>query len=314
MRTIIPQSLLQCYDEVPSSASSKAAIGRGHHSAKRKSFSKCSSVSIAALASVFIACYVLSNSSIVDSEELLQQAFRFIPSPSSVDRILANSAVVDSLRNEHLLGTPHPSTFLLGVFSMDSEKEAERRNLIRETMLGRDDDRVCSLKQYMDFITKNGYAAKQDCISPYAFIISAGGDDRPTEHGDDEPIVIDPSTIPNAEPDCIYLNIKENMENGKSVTYFKFGQSISDQFQIDYIGKTDSDSLIDMPTYLNFLMADLPPLPYNRRVYGGASWGNDKLSSFYAAGQFYFMSTDLAKYVSVTMSQKTYGTNKCATI
>lgn len=49
---------------------------------------------------------------------------------------------------------------------------------------------------------------------------------------------------------------------------------------------------------------DLPPAPYNQRVYGGKTAINPELAKggMYAEGQFYFMSSDLANYVSKTLS------------
>ena len=94
------------------------------------------------------------------------------------------------------------------------------------------------------------------------------------------------------------MDIKENMENGKSVSYFKYASSLTNLYGIDYIGKTDSDSLFEMKFFYELLEAELPPKPYNRRMYGGPAWGNFDTSGVYAAGQFYFMSADLADYVS----------------
>lgn len=296
---ITPQSLR--FGDAP-----VAGISQGNsRNPTRRFTSKAGIISFLGLASVILGTFCIYNSSMIDAD-FAQQAFYFIPSPPSMGRMLSDEAVQDALRNEQPLGKTHSSTFLLGIFSMNSETEKERRALIRKTMVAKDkDERVCSLKEYLDYAKRTG-SQTQNCVSPYVFVIAAGGEDRPTEHedSDEEPLVLDPSTIPDAEEDCIYLNIKENMENGKSVTYFKFGQSIAEQAAIDYIGKTDSDSLIDMPTYLNFVSNDLPPKPYNRRTYGGPTWGNHEKSAIYAAGQFYFMSADLAEYVSVIMSHE----------
>ena len=272
----------------------------------RRFTSKASITLILVMSSIMLGTFCIYNNS-SEFPNIVQQPFYLVPSHPSMTRMLSDEATQDVIRNEQPIGKPHSTTFLLGIFSMDSDKEKARRELIRQTMLARqkEDMRICSLKEYMDYATRTG-SQTQDCISPYAFVVSAGGEDRPTEHGndDEEPIVLDPSTIPDAEDDCIYLNIKENMEDGKSVTYFKFGQSIAEQFGIDYIGKTDSDSLIDMPLFLSFLMNDLAPAPYNRRTYGGQTWTNTEQLSIYATGQFYFMSADLAEYISVTMSHE----------
>jgi len=269
---------------------------------------------------IILATIILGSVCIYNSPEILSKFsllpcyyFYFGSSPSTMDStttsssMLSDEATQDTLRNEQPIGAPHATTFLLGIFSMNTEEEKARRELIRKTMLAKEkeDERICSLKDYLDYAKMTG-SQTQNCISPYVFVIAAGGEHRPTEYEDNgiESIVLDPSTIPDAEDDCIYLNIKENKDDGKSVTYFKFGQSIATQFGIDYIGKTNSDSLIDMNLYLDFLMNDLAPAPYNRRTYGGSTWTNNDKSSIYAAGQFYFMSADLAEYISVIMSHE----------
>jgi len=300
--TIVPQSMR--LGDVP-----VAGINQGNHSRNptRRFTSKASMTLILVLSSIMLGTFsIYENSS--EFAKIAQQPFSYLmPSHPSMTRMLSDEATQNALRNEQPIGKPHSTTFLLGIFSMDSDKEKGRRELIRQTMLAsqKEDSRICSLKEYLDYSKRTGLQT-QDCISPYAFIVAAGGEGRPTVHGDndEEPIVLDPSTIPNAEEDCIYLNIRENMEDGKSITYFKYGQSIATQFGIDYIGKADSDSLINMRLFLNFLMNDLAPSPYNRRIYGGQTWTNTELSSIYATGQFYFMSADLAKYVSVTMSHE----------
>lgn len=54
----------------------------------------------------------------------------------------------------------------------------------------------------------------------------------------------------------------------------------------------------------SIVLNDLAPAPYNRRTYGGRTWTDYDKSSIYAAGQFYFMSADLAEYISVIMSHE----------
>lgn len=88
------------------------------------------------------------------------------------------------------------------------------------------------------------------------------------------------------------------MEEGKSTTYMKFGANISNEYGIDYIAKIDDDSVLGVDLLLQLMEDDLPPMPYNRRTYGGGIWASYAHSHIYAPGQFYFMSPDLANYVS----------------
>jgi len=69
-----------------------------------------------------------------------------------------------------------------------------------------------------------------------------------------------------------------------------------------YIAKTDDDSVILAELVLldDFMYHDLPPHPYNVRIYGGDVWSTK--DHMYRAGQFYFMSSDLPRYVGITLS------------
>ena len=75
------------------------------------------------------------------------------------------------------------------------------------------------------------------------------------------------------------------LPDGKSLTFFKATAALRETYGIDYISKTDSDSLFSMKHYFTFTESELAPAPYNRRMYGGPSWGNFVKSSVYAAGQ-----------------------------
>merc|ERR1712127_155335 len=52
----------------------------------------------------------------------------------------------------------------------------------------------------------------------------------------------------------------------------------------------------------DFIDDNLPPSPHNKRMYGGVLWGNPEHKLVYGAGQFYFMSVDLADYVGNTLT------------
>lgn len=84
------------------------------------------------------------------------------------------------------------------------------------------------------------------------------------------------------------------MEEGKSTTYMKFGTTLP----VDYIAKIDDDTVLAIQLLLQLMEDDLPPIPYNKRIYGGSGWASRAHSHLYATGPFYFMSADLANYVS----------------
>ena len=87
------------------------------------------------------------------------------------------------------------------------------------------------------------------------------------------------------------------MEHGKSATFFKAIVEIAKKYNIDYIAKTDDDTVHNKDLIQDWINEDLPPAPYNRRIFGGEvriSWRKEVI---YGGGEFYFMSTDLADYV-----------------
>ena len=94
------------------------------------------------------------------------------------------------------------------------------------------------------------------------------------------------------------------MEDGKTATFFKFGTEMSKLYNIDYINKLDDDTIVSPKLLFEFMDDELPPFPYNRRIFGGRAWGSRTGQVYYGAGQYYFLSSDLADYVSNTLSAK----------
>ena len=199
------------------------------------------------------------------------------------------------LEAEAPLGTE--TTFLLGIFTtLAGDGDARRRNLIRETYLGTGDDRLCPLHEYRLMAEVN----RSGCRVLYAFVAGASEEGPPENLGDlDAPTSVECPGGGSGEPDLVCLNISENVERGKSTTWIGFGADVPG---VDYVAKTDSDTLINPALLLDFVERDLPSAPNNRRTYGGKTWANFKRSSVYMAGQFYFLSTDLARFVTRTLT------------
>lgn len=194
------------------------------------------------------------------------------------------------------------TTMLLGIFSTNAnDKYIKRRNYIRETYLNTKDPRICKLDEYIRQVELNMHPV---CQVPYTFIIAAGGRKRPFDHDDNEPLTIIPKKRINDQDDCTYLNIRENMEDGKTATFFKFGAEMSKLYNIDYINKLDDDTIVSPKLLFEFMDDELPPFPYNRRIFGGRAWGSRTGQVYYGAGQYYFLSSDLADFVSNTLSAK----------
>ncbi len=253
-------------------------------------------------ASAFLAFVTFDHVTNKHSSGLIPYEF----SPAKDQRILPSS-----IPDEEVIFPPStigqsqkPVAFLIGIFSSDIGKYANRRSYIRDTYLSLEDPRICKLGEYIKQTKENSNNVQ--CMIPYTFVVSAGGKDRPTDHNDHEPLILDTDLNGNidSEGDVTYLNIRENMEDGKSPTWFKYAANVAKEFGIDYIGKIDDDSVLSPELLFEFISTELPPSPFNRRIYGGSSWATFAKNVVYGAGQFYFMSSDLADFVGNTLTAK----------
>ena len=205
----------------------------------------------------------------------------------------------------HLYTGELPSTFLLGIFSVNTE--LYRRQLIRNSYL-RGSAATCSLQEYILTHSKN-------CRIIYTFVVGANDEGAPRyDSSSAEGITIDAPdwARTHGEDDLVYLNIRENMEEGKTSTWFQYASDISVTHRIDYISKLDSDTYVDLQALLSLMDTDLPAIPStgpdHRKRYGGILREYNTCGGFphclllqgrvYMSGQFYFVSTDLARFVS----------------
>jgi len=168
-------------------------------------------------------------------------------------------------------------------------------------------------------------AERNECQLIYAFVLGANPDAPPHLLDESRPYEVQrpiKSTIQADDindPDTILLNIRENIEDGKSQTWFKYAAEIAKRYNLDYVAKCDTDSILLLHEFFMFAYTNLPPAPYNQHIYAGAV--RDKAffpvkktekelirfeSHFhknfdnvhlYLAGQLYIMSTDLAEFV-----------------
>ena len=247
------------------------------------------------------------------------------------------------------IGTCHYGPrILLGIFTMESNKEFARRQAVRDTYLnyfkknlkkrndgnggGKQDqqqqrNRICSLKELINSMGTNIFNGQggesslllqDECQLAYVFVMGGGNPNGPNElvdYNGSYPMVVEappphsrPATAHSLqvnETDIIYLNIKENMKEGKSQTFFKYATSIVDEYlYFDYIAKTDSDTLLLPEHLLDKDMNVLPKFPHNVRIYGGSPRGKKEyeqlLGPVYNQGLFYYMSIDLARHITST--------------
>ena len=110
------------------------------------------------------------------------------------------------------------------------------------------------------------------------------------------------------------------MNEGKSQSFFYYASTVMEEFGLDYAMKLDADAQLHLHDYFLFAHNHLPPAPYNVNIFGGALrdkagwpaetdasklprkesfWGNEYEGvHLYLAGQLYFMSYDLCKFVA----------------
>mmetsp|Transcript_10944 Transcript_10944/g.16837 ORF Transcript_10944/g.16837 Transcript_10944/m.16837 type:complete len:410 (+) Transcript_10944:242-1471(+) len=213
-----------------------------------------------------------------------------------------------------------PTKFLLGIFSVDSEEEAKRRKLMRDTMLDRstlpDPSKLCSLTEFVANLE-----IQTTCQIIYTFVLGGNpqGDDFWSSsilYDDDRDalapvsVLTSPELLEN-EKDITFLNIKENMDQGKSVTWLDFASVDGIIPSIDYIGKADTDTLINMVSLLAIVDRRLPPAVEDTTMslYGGDFVFPSPPYKPFMQGGFYFVSRPLARCVSAEAAdqQKFHG-------
>lgn len=215
---------------------------------------------------------------------------------------------------------PNPfnaSTFgprlLVGIFTMDKPADKRRRMILRSTYLSyyknsATPHRICSLQELESGTLPNAGAA---CQMAYTFVMGSNrqGPTELLEPNETHPLTIDlgpdyeTKGVRLKETDIVHLNIKENMEDGKSPTWFKYATTVLEKHYFDYIGKTDTDTIIFPNYFLGNTLAKCPVFPDNVRVYGGtyrlkSEWAERQVGPVYMAGELYWMSPDLARFVT----------------
>jgi hypothetical protein len=222
---------------------------------------------------------------------------------------------------------------LLGIFSMlDDQEEFARRQLIRDTYLSFYDwkalalnetangNLICSLQEF------RAETKSTECRLVYTFVVGAharNNTQQPTEVFQDDEMAMNRSSIVSPEDqrqeqdiyhDLTYLDIRENMNSGKSPTWIRYASSLVENgnpLQLDYIVKMDSDTLLLPDKFLEQVESGLksilqektvlvrdsaspsPPPLSSHMIYGGRYQRNA-----FNIGGCYFLSTLLAKYVA----------------
>ena len=219
---------------------------------------------------------------------------------------------------------PAAAILVLGIFSMDSTEESERRAMIRRTYLSQysksisnNKNSICSLSSFLVRNTSTttpsrgheGSINDFGCRLAYTFVMG-GNPDGPTElvkYNDTYPLLL-PQTNKGGveeEQDTIYLNIRENMKEGKSQTWLTYASKyLLEEYGMyfDYIGKTDTDTLLYPSSFISQVLDQVPTFPDNTRIYGGdyrirPSTDSLNLGPVYMGGHLYYLSPDLARFI-----------------
>jgi hypothetical protein len=166
---------------------------------------------------------------------------------------------------------------LVGIFST----ETSNSNTLRERILAlfelRNDSRVCCLSDFRQLSAEERRGSR--CELVYTFVLGAvgpnyNGTSFPTEITgyDERPLVVDRSSS-NSTRNQLFLNIRDNMNEGKSQTWLNHASRLAKEFDFEYVAKCDEDSIFDLSKYFNFTDHYLPRAPYNKGFYAGRVLG-----------------------------------------
>ena len=233
-------------------------------------------------------------------------------------------------------GTHDRPVFLWGISSVygNQDEERKRRARIRNTYLQyylRNDrkgerHRVCSLYQALQI----GGILPEGCQVIYAFIVGGNPSGRTEliEFNESYPFRLVSSKGFPGEEDVIKLNIRENQHQGKTQTWFAYGSYLSQQYphwQLDYIVKASSETLLYIPKFLNRATSLFPITKMEANdtrderpllVYGGvpilrARCGRKlkpdcqrMIGEYFMDGQVEILSVDLARYIATNLTQQ----------
>ena len=259
-------------------------------------------------------------------QELDQTSILSIDSSSS-------SSASTALSEKHRFGAaPHNGRLrcLVGILTADFFNDSVYRKRHRALFKLWNDERVCSLPEFKRKPAHERYV----CEFIYTFVIGANPD-ATTELVDDSRPMIVPRPLTNTvgkdlnDPDMTLLNIAENMNTGKSQTWLKYASQVAEEYDLDYVANCDADTLFHLHEFFRFAYRNMPPAPYNTNMYIGALrdkayWPKKETEKerirfesyfgntyegvhLYVAGQIYFLSTDLAKFIAEEAL-----TNKCS--
>jgi Galactosyltransferase len=248
------------------------------------------------------------------------------------DNDVTTSTKSTSTTNDDVNDRPR---ILIGIFSTDFADGKEFRTRHRTLFHEWNDTRICSLYDYEQeqqeqLFLNNISRVSSKCELIYTFVVGANPKGLPQLLNDDHRSWTVPRPIKNANNDDIntsnditLLNIRENMNEGKSQSWIAYcSQHLFKLYHFDYIAKWDADSILLLPEFFHFVHTNLPTTPYNSMVYIGTPfdkvyWEQNeqtdeehvRVESFfenyynrvhvYITGELYIIANDLAQYIII---------------
>ena len=132
---------------------------------------------------------------------------------------------------------------LIGIFATRNDEEYRERfrSLFDLHPL------VCSLGRY-----KRMHEMETPCQLVYAFVMGGNPAGKaPTMLLDESLPILVAGQDGGSDDDKVFLNIRENMNQGKSQTWFYYASCIMDKLSFDYIDKADTDTMLHLDKFLS---------------------------------------------------------------
>jgi hypothetical protein len=196
---------------------------------------------------------------------------RFTAQSPPVHDIAAESLQLGDVESiDQLSGGP---LVLFGIFSTETPNSKIMRERILALFELHGDRRVCSFSDFRRLPVEERQSSP--CRLIYAFVMGAFDQTNndtllPTQitRNDARPLEANMSDS-NTTEHMIFLNIRENMNDGKSQTWLNYAAAVADEYGMEYVAKCDEDSILSLPKYFAFTADRLPRAPYNRGFYAG---------------------------------------------
>ena len=128
------------------------------------------------------------------------------------------------------------------------------RDRVRNSIFAGKSPRICALNE---LIAESRTLAHRSasCQLAYTFVLGGNPRGQTFMRAGQGPLSMH-TTVEN-ELDLTILNIRENMNHGKTLTWFNYAASLLDFISIDYVAKMDCDPYLNTDLFIDFIHRDL---------------------------------------------------------